>query len=84
MRHTVDLFTPNSKSMVSYCQVHVHAQNLEYFENIVPKRSKLSSFIDTHHILHLIDFIFGQNGKRICNRDISFLAVPLVWSIKDE
>ena len=36
-------------------------KNLEYPENMCPNWRKLGSFTDKHHILHLIDFIFGYN-----------------------
>ena len=44
------------KSMASYRSVY---RNLEHFENIGPNWSKLGSFVDKHHILHVVDLIFG-------------------------
>ena len=42
--------------MVSYRAVH---KTLGYFEHIDLNWSKLGSFIDKHHILDVIDLIFG-------------------------
>ena len=34
-------------------------KNRPYFENSDPNWSKLGSFVDKYHILHVIDLIFG-------------------------
>ena len=35
-----------------------------YFENSGPNWSKLGSFADKRHLLHVIDLIFGHNGEK--------------------
>ena len=44
------------KSMFSYGLVY---KNRAYFENRGPNWSKLGSFVDKHHVLHVIDIMFG-------------------------
>ena len=39
-------------------------KNRAYFENSGSNWSKLGSFVDKHHILHVIDLIFGSNGGK--------------------
>ena len=48
------------KSMVSYHGVY---KNLKYLKDIGLNWSKPSSSLEKHHILHLIDIIFGFIGK---------------------
>ena len=55
-----------------------------YFENSGPNWSKLGSFVDKHHILHVIDLIFHEMEKKLCNGDISLLPMPLVSSVKGQ
>ena len=59
-------------------------KNRPYFENSGPNWSKLGSFVDKHHILHVIDLILDKMGKRLCNADFSFLSMPLVSSVKNQ
>ena len=42
-----------------------------------PNWSKLGSFVDKHHILHVTDLIFGSNGKKLCHGDFSCLPMLL-------
>ena len=57
------------------CSAIGDVQKSGYFENIGPNWSKLGSFVDEHHTLHVIDLIFGFNGKGICNDNFSFLPM---------
>ena len=59
-------------------------KNRPYFENSGPNRSKLGSFVDKHHTLHVIDLILDKMGKRLCNGDFSFFPMPLVSSVQDQ
>ena len=45
-----------TKSMVSCRAAH---KSPRYFKNIGPNWSKLDSFVDKNHILHMIDLILG-------------------------
>ena len=49
--------TSITKSMFSLMH-----KNRTYFENIGPNWSKLSTFVDKHHTLHVIDLIFDKMG----------------------
>ena len=42
-----------------HVQLRFGVQNLPYFENSGPNWTKLGSFIYKHHILHVVDVIFG-------------------------
>ena len=48
--------TERSKGMFSQGLVY---KNRLYLENSGPNWSKLGSFLDKHHILHVIDLMFG-------------------------
>ena len=60
------------------------ACSIKVYENSGPNWSKLGSFIDKRHIIHVIDLILYKMGKRLCNSDFSFLPMPLVSIVKDQ
>ena len=59
-------------------------KNRPYFENGSPNWNKLFSVVDKHHILHVIDLIFGKTEETLCNGNYSFLPMPLISSIKNQ
>ena len=52
--------------------------------NSDPNWSKLGSFVDKHHVLHVLDSIFGKNWEKRCNGGFSFLLMALVLSVKSQ
>ena len=59
-------------------------KNRPYFENSGPNWRKFGISVDKHHILLVIDLILDKPGKRLFNRDFSFLPMPLVSSVKNQ